>query len=137
MLHTFTRTSRQTLRRWTAPLLAAMLLVPLSATSALASVPNGAGLEGPIPLTCEDLGVVAVIDPPGNNDATSWDLNSGAHIVLQQVDATVTTADGQVHTFHKTWGRKTGLDTITCTGEITEGDATGQLTAVVAIVPQP
>lgn len=136
MLRRFTRQAgRRTTRRWAVPLMAAVLLVPLSGASALASVPNGGGLVGPSAGDCEELGVVAVIEPPGENDTTAWDINSGQHVVLQELDATFTASDGQVFTFHKTWGGKAGLETITCTGEFEEDGGTGQFTAVVAIVP--
>ena len=117
------------------PLLA-VLLVPFLAANALADVPHGNGLVGPSPGDCAELGIVAVIEPPGENSATAWDLNSGHHVVLQEVDATFTASDGQVFTFHKAWGRKTGLETITCMGQFEEEGGSGQFTAVVAIIPQ-
>ena len=65
------------MRRWAVPLIAAMLLVPLSGARALASVPNGEGLVGPSAGECEDLGIVAVIEPPGENSATASALSIG------------------------------------------------------------
>lgn len=112
-----------------------LTMLALTALPAGAKVPRGQGLVSFGEVQCEGLGTVSVFGPRGEGAATAF-ATTGEHIVLQSFDATFTDTEGHVFTFSKTFGTKAGLTTFTCTQHFEEpGEGTGDITAIVAIVP--
>jgi hypothetical protein len=112
-----------------------LTMLALTALPAGAKVPQGQGLVSFGEVQCEGLGTVSVFGPRGEGAATAF-ATTGEHVVLQSFDATFTDTEGHVFTFSKTFGTKAGLTTFTCTQHFEEpGEGTGDITAIVAIVP--
>ena len=112
-----------------------LTMLALTALPAGAKVPQGQGLVSFGEVQCEGLGTVSVFGPRGEGAATAF-ATTGEHVVLQSFDATFTDTEGHVFTFSKTFGTKAGLTTFTCTQHFVEpGEGTGDITAIVAIVP--
>jgi hypothetical protein len=123
------------MRRWIAVASIALGALGLASGSASANVPGGKGLMDFGVVTCEGLGDVSVFGPRGEGAATAF-ATTGQHVVLQSLQGTFTDLEGNVFTFSKTYGKKAGLTTFTCTQQVTEpGEGTANITAVVAIVP--
>jgi hypothetical protein len=107
----------------------------VAAGSASANVPGGKGLEDFGVVTCEGIGEVSVFGPRGEGAATAF-ASTGQHVVLQSFEATFTDTEGHVFSFSKSFGVKAGLTTFTCTQHFEEpGEGSGDITAIVAIVP--
>jgi hypothetical protein len=106
----------------------ALFGVTALATPASAAPPGG-GLET-FPATCNGQPVTVTT----GGGAGFW-LND-QHYVLRTLDATFETEQGPV-TFHKDYGRRTGLtdSTITCTATIVEPEMTGSFTVTAVAVP--
>lgn len=123
------------MKRWIVAGSLALSMVALTALPARANVPQGQGLVSFGEVECEGLGTVSVFGPRGEGAATAF-ATSGQHVVLQSFSVTFTDTEGNVFTFSKTYGTKAGLTTFTCTQHIEEpGEGTGDITAIVAIVP--
>ena len=123
------------MRRWIAVVGVALAAIALGAGSASANAPRGQGLVDFGVVTCEGIGDVSVFGPRGELAATSF-TTTGQHVVLQSINVTFTATTGEVFTFSKTYGAMAGLTTFTCTQHFEEpGEGTGDITAVVALVP--
>lgn len=123
------------MRRWIAVASITLGTLALAAGPASANVPGGKGLEEFGVVSCEGIGDVSVFGPRGEGAATAF-ATTGQHVVLQSFDATFTDTEGHVFTFSKSFGQKAGLTTFTCTQHFEEpGEGTGDITAIVAIVP--
>jgi hypothetical protein len=123
------------MRRWIAVMSVTLGALATAAGPASANVPGGKGLVDFGVVTCEGIGDVSVFGPRGEGAATAF-ATTGQHVVLQSFDVTFTDVAGEVFTFSKSFGAKAGLTTFTCTQDISEpGEGTGEITAVVAIVP--
>ena len=123
------------MKRWIGAVAVALGLVALTAGPASASVPGGQGLESFGTVTCEGLGDVDVFGPRGEGASTAF-TSTGEHVVLVSFSGTFTTTEGEVFEFSQTYGTKAGLTTFTCTQHFEEpGEGTGDITAVVALVP--
>ena len=105
-------------------------LLTVTPSMALANVPSGKGLAGPIPVQCEGFGTVMVVTTRGGG-ATAWTLD-GDHIVLQAI--TVSAPDGTV-LFSKSFGTKAGLTTFVCEADEEEDGLFVHLDVLVALVP--
>jgi len=122
------------MRRSTAVVSALLGALALSAGPAWAGVPNGQGLVDFGEVTCEGIGQVSVYGPRGEGSATAF-ARSGEHVVLKSFNVSFTDTEGHVFSFSKSFGAKVGLTTFTCTQHTEDPDGTGDITAVVAIVP--
>jgi hypothetical protein len=123
------------MRRWIAVVSMTLGVLAMAAGPASANVPKGKGLVDFGVVTCEGIGEVSVFGPRGEGAATAF-ASTGQHVVLQAFDATFTDNEGNVFSFSKSFGQKAGLTTFTCTQHFEEpGEGTGDITAVVAIVP--
>jgi hypothetical protein len=123
------------MRHLIAVLSIALVLLALGVAPAGANLPQGKGLESFGTVSCEGLGMVDVFGPRGEGAATAFST-TGVHVVLQTFSVTFTDTEGNVFSFSKSFGTKAGLTTFTCTQHFEEpGEGTGDLTAVVAIVP--
>jgi hypothetical protein len=123
------------MKRWIVVGTLGLTMLALTALPAGAKVPQGQGLVSFGEVECEGLGTVSVFGPRGEGAATAF-ATTGQHVVLQSFEATFTDTEGHVFTFSKTFGTKAGLTTFTCTQHFEEpGEGTGDITAIVAIVP--
>lgn len=123
------------MKRWIVVGALGLTMLALTALPAGAKVPQGQGLVSFGEVQCEGLGTVSVFGPRGEGAATAF-ATTGEHVVLQSFEATFTDTDGHVFMFSKTFGTKAGLTTFTCTQHFEEpGEGTGDITAIVAIVP--
>jgi hypothetical protein len=123
------------MRRWIAVVGVIFGTLAMAAGPASANLPQGKGLEDFGVVTCEGIGEVSVFGPRGEGAATAF-ATTGQHVVLQAFDVTFTDTEGNVFSFSKSFGTKAGLTTFTCTQRFEEpGEGTGDITAVVAIVP--
>jgi hypothetical protein len=123
------------MKRWIVVGTLGLTMLALTALPAGAKVPQGQGLVSFGEVECEGLGTVSVFGPRGEGAATAF-ATTGQHVVLQSFTATFTDTEGHVFTFSKTFGTKAGLTTFTCTQHFEEpGEGTGDITAVVGIVP--
>jgi hypothetical protein len=124
------------MRRWIAVVSMTLGALAAAAGPASANLPKGKGLEDFGPVTCGgDIGLVSVFGPRGEGAATAF-ASTGQHVVVTTFDATFTDTEGHTFTFSKSFGRKAGLTTFTCTQHFQEpGEGSGDTTAVVAIVP--
>jgi hypothetical protein len=115
--------------------LSAAALIAIAAVPASARVPGGQGLVDFGTVTCQGLGEVSVFGPRGELASTAF-AETGEHVVLLEFNVTITDVHGNVETFSKSYGQKAGLTTFTCTQHFEEpGEATGDITATVALVP--
>jgi hypothetical protein len=113
-----------------------LTILALTALPAGAKVPQGQGLVSFGEVECEGLGTVSVFGPRAEGAATAF-ATSGEHVVLQSFDVTFTDTEGAITTlFSQTFGTKSGLTTFVCTQHFEEPGGTGEITAIVAIVPQ-
>lgn len=115
-------------------MLCAVALIALAAVPASARVPGGQGLASFGFATCEDLGVVEIFGPPADPAATGYLIipeEPGVHVVATRFELTF---DGEV-VFSKSFGKKAGLTTFTCTQTFEEPDGTGVFTLTAAVVP--
>jgi hypothetical protein len=123
------------MKRWIVVGTLGLTMLALTALPAGANVPQGQGLVSFGEVQCEGLGTVSVFGPRGEGAATAF-ATTGQHVVLQSFDATFTDTEGHVFTFSRTFGTKAGLTTFVCTQHFEEpGEGTGDITAIVAIVP--
>ena len=107
----------------------ALMLASLSA----ASVPNGKGLElvpaSPIGVFCEDSSApFSVLLTPGGSAGTAWRIEADDHYVLSFFSITTYFNGDIVSVESKSWGEKTGIDSIACSG----GFENGPLRVVIA-----
>jgi hypothetical protein len=106
-----------------------------AATAAPASAaPQGKGLVDFGTFTCEGFGEVSVFGPRGEKAASSF-TTAGQHVVTLSLEITATDPEGNPFEFSKTYGEKSGLTSFTCTQHFEEGGFTGDVTAVVGLVP--
>jgi hypothetical protein len=113
--------------------LSAVVLMAV-AIPASARVPGGQGFESFGFADCGELGEAEIVGPPSDPAATGYLVfqgGSGLHVVATQFELTF---DGEV-VFSKSFGKKAGLTTITCTQTFEEPDGTGVFTLTAAIVP--
>jgi hypothetical protein len=123
------------MKRWIVAGTLGVTMLALSALPAGAKVPQGQGLISFGEVACEGLGTVSVFGPRGEGAATAF-ATTGQHVVLQSFSGTFTDTEGHLFTFSKTFGTKAGLTTFTCTQHFEDPEeGTGDITAVVAIVP--
>jgi hypothetical protein len=107
----------------------------VAAVPAWARVPGGQGLVSFGTVSCAGLGDVEVFGPRGELASTAF-AETGEHVVLLEFNVTITDVHGNVETFSKSYGQKAGLTPFTCTQHFEEpGEATGDITATVALVP--
>lgn len=110
-------------------------LLAFAAAPAGANLPQGKGLVSFGTVSCEGIGDVDVFGPRGEGAATAF-TTTGQHVALQMFTVTFTDTEGNVFSFSKSFGTKAGLTTFTCTQHFEEpGEGTGDITAVVALVP--
>jgi hypothetical protein len=123
------------MKRWIVAVATAVGLFALAAAPAGANLPQGKGLESFGTASCEGVGDVDVFGPRGEGAATAF-TTTGQHVVLQMFSVTFTDTEGNVFSESKSFGTKAGLTTFTCTQHFEEpGEGSGDLTAVVALVP--
>ena len=127
------------MRRWIArgsATLCSLALIAVAAAPASARVPGGQGLVDFGTVTCEGIGEVSVFGPRGELASTAF-ATTGQHVVLLEFQVVVTDFEGNVvDTFSKSFGRKAGLTTFTCTQHVEEpGEGIADITATVALVP--
>jgi hypothetical protein len=85
-------------------------------------------------LSCEGFGDVEVIAPRPSQAAAGF-TTTGITAVLFSITVVGTDADGNPFTVSKSYGAKAGLTPVTCTQHFANEEATGDITAVVGIVP--
>lgn len=113
--------------------LCSVALLAVAAAPASAA-PSGGGLVDFGTVTCEGFGEVSIFGPSGELADTAF-ATTGQHVVLLSIDVTGTDPFGNPIDFSKTYGQKAGLTAFTCTQHFEEGGASGDITAVVAVVP--
>jgi hypothetical protein len=114
--------------------LCAIALLGVAASPAPAAAPPGTGLEDFGTFTCEGFGDVTVFGPSGPKAAASF-TTAGQTTVLLSLSITATDPEGNPFEFSKTYGQKSGLTAITCTQHFDEGGFSGDVIAVVGLVP--
>ena len=116
--------------------LCAVALSAAAATPASAAgPPPGQGLIGFGTWTCDGLGEVVLVGPRGDKAASVF-TTDGEHLNLLSLEITGT-FEGSPVDFSKTYGRKSGLTTFTCTQhfEDPEAQASTDAAIVVGLVP--
>jgi hypothetical protein len=110
-------------------------LLAAAAAPASAAAPKGNGLVDFGTVTCEGIGEVSVFGPRGELADTSF-TTTGLHVVILSIDVAGTDSEGNPFAFSKAYGQKAGLTPFTCTQHFEEaGEGSGDITAVVALVP--
>jgi hypothetical protein len=122
------------MKRTFAVLTAALAALALAAAPAGANLPKGAGLISIGTLSCEGFGDVDVIGPRPPESAAGF-TTTGVHANLLSITVVGTDPDGNPFTFSKSYGTKTALTPVTCTMHFDDANGTGDITAVVGIVP--
>jgi hypothetical protein len=123
------------MKRWIGITTMVFGLLAITAGPAVANAPRGQGLVSLGDYNCEGFGTVSVFGPRGNDAPTAF-TTDGQHVVAVSISATFTDLEGNVFTFSKSFGAKTGLTTFTCTQHFEEpGEGSGDVTVVVALVP--
>ena len=122
------------MKRIVAVLTVVLAALALAAAPAGAALPRGAGLVSVGTLSCEGFGDVDVIAPRPSQAAAGF-TTSGLTAVLFSITVVGTDPDGNPFTFTKSYGAKAGLTAVTCTQHFEGDQGTGDVTAVVGVVP--
>jgi hypothetical protein len=111
-----------------------VVLLAAAVSPASAAGPPGQGLVEFGTFNCEGLGDVDLFGPRGFKAASVF-TTTGEHLNLLSLEISGTDFDGNPVDFSKTYGKKSGLTTFTCTQHFEEGLANLDITSVVALVP--
>jgi hypothetical protein len=122
------------MKRTLAVLTVVLAALALAAVPAGANLPPGAGLISVGTLSCEGFGDVDVVAPRPDQAAAGF-TTTGLTAVLFSITVVGTDPDGNPFTFSKSYGAKAGLTPVTCTQQFDSANGTGEITAVVGIVP--
>ena len=111
----------------------------LTSTSA-ANVPNGTGLElvpaSPIGVFCEDgAAPFSILLTPGGSAGTAWRIEADDHYVLSFFSITTYFNGVIVSADSKSWGQKTGIDSIACSGGFEDGSLRVVIASTTHVVP--
>ena len=122
------------MKRTLAVLTAALAALALAAVPAGAALPKGKGLVSVGILSCEGFGDVEVIAPRPSEAAAGF-TTTGVTAVLFSITVEGIDPDGIPFAFSKSYGAKAGLTPVTCTQHFDDENGTGDVTAVVGVVP--
>ena len=124
---------QHTIARGASFLCAVALLAAAATPASAAGPPTGKGLITFGTYTCEGLGEVDLVGPRGDKAAAVY-TTTGEHLNLFSLDITGT-FEGNPFEFSKTYGRKSGLTTFTCTQHFAEDETIIDITLIVGLVP--
>jgi hypothetical protein len=124
---------KRTIVRWASCLCAVALLAAAATPASAAGPPRGQGLATFGTYTCDGLGEVDLVGPRGDKAASVY-TTTGEHLNLLSLDITGT-FEGNPFEFSKTYGKKSGLTTFTCTQHFAEDGTTIDVILVVGLVP--
>lgn len=124
---------QHTIARGAAFLCAVALLAAAATPASAAGPPPGQGLATFGTYTCDGLGEVDLVGPSGDKAASVY-TTTGEHLNLLSLDITGT-FEGKSFDFSKTYGRKSGLTTFTCTQHFAEDETIIDITLLVGLVP--
>ena len=110
------------------------------ASSSAANVPPGNGLElvpaSPIGVFCEDGSApFSILLTPGGSAGTAWRIEANDHYVLSFFSVTTYFNGVVVSADSKSWGKKTGIDSISCSGGFEDGPLRVVIAATTHVVP--
>ena len=124
---------QHTIARGASFLCAVALLAAAATPASAAGPPTGKGLVTFGTYTCDGLGEVDLVGPRGDKAASVY-TTTGEHLNLLSLDITGT-FEGNPFEFSKTYGRKSGLTTFTCTQHFAEDETIIDVTLIVGLVP--